>query len=128
MHRKVIEFTTDERFARRARELRTIETMVRMYCRRHHGGGDVPCGDCAALLEYAGARLEHCMFGDAKPTCANCLVHCYRDDMRERVRVIMRWAGPRMLYRHPIQGVRHLIDGRRPAPLLRGNRMPRKRP
>ncbi len=45
---------------------------------------------CAALLEYATRRLERCVFGDAKPTCANCLVHCYTAEMREKVRVMMR--------------------------------------
>ncbi len=117
MEKKVIEFTTDKRFERRARELKTLETMIGMYCRRHHGGNPL-CGECAALSDYARRRLERCVFGDAKPTCANCLVHCYRADMREKVRVMMRWSGPRMLLRHPILGIMHKIDGRRPAPML----------
>jgi hypothetical protein len=117
MTRQVIEFTTDKRFLRRAREKRTVETMVLMYCRRHHGGAP-PCPDCSALLGYANRRLERCLFGDAKPTCANCVVHCYRADMRERMREVMRWAGPRMLLRHPVLGILHLLDGRRPSPTL----------
>lgn len=76
------------------------------------------CAECAALAGYARRRLERCVFGDAKPTCANCVVHCYRADMRERVREMMRWAGPRMLLRHPVLAIRHMIDGRRPALLL----------
>jgi len=32
--------------------------------------------------------------------------------MRERVRVVMRTAGPRMIWRHPILAIRHVIDGR----------------
>ena len=60
------------------------------------------------------------MFGDAKPTCTNCLVHCYSADMREQVRVIMKWAGPRMIWRHPILAFFHVLDGRRPAPMLPG--------
>jgi hypothetical protein len=119
MATKVVEFRTDKRFARRARELKTLETMLRMYCRHHHGGEPL-CAECAALAEYARRRLERCVFGDAKPTCANCLVHCYRADMRERVREMMRWAGPRMLFRHPVLGILHILDGRRPAPLLPG--------
>ena len=119
MPRQIIEFTTDTRTARRARELRTIEAMLRMYCRAHGHPRRTPlCEGCSALLDYAGRRLERCVFGDAKPTCANCLVHCYSAEMRERVRVVMRWAGPRMLLRHPILGILHLVDGRRPAPRL----------
>jgi len=116
---RVVGFATDRRFVRRARELRTIEAMLRLYCRGHgHAGRRPLCDDCRGLRDYAARRLERCVFGDAKPTCANCLVHCYSAAMRERVRVVMRWAGPRMLARHPVLGVLHLIDGRRPSPRL----------
>ena len=119
MPMQIIEFTTDKRFVRRARELKTIETMVGMYCRGHRHQGRAPlCSDCGALFEYARRRLERCVFGDAKPTCANCVVHCYKADMREQMRVVMRWAGPRMMLRHPVMAIVHLIDERRPVPTL----------
>ena len=119
MSKQIIEFTADKRFVRRARELKTIEAMLRLYCRGQRHTGDTPlCAECAALLEYATRRLERCVFGDAKPTCTNCLVHCYSADMRERVRTTMQWAGPRMAWRHPVLAVFHLLDGRRPAPML----------
>lgn len=119
MPHAVIEFTTDKRFARRARELKTIEAMVRLYCRGHGHCERAPiCANCAALLRYAKRRLERCVFGDAKPTCANCVVHCYNTNMREQVRTMMRWAGPRMLLRHPLLALLHEFEGRRPAPAL----------
>ena len=119
MPHPVVEFTTDKRFVRRARELKTIQAMLRLYCRGHgHAYRALLCDECAALLEYATRRLERCVFGDAKPTCTNCVVHCYSDAMRAQVRMVMRWAGPRMLLRYPILGVLHKLDGRRPAPLL----------
>ncbi len=114
MEKKVVEFTTDRRHGRRAREWKTLDTMMRMYCRHHHGGKPL-CDECGALSEYARRRLERCVFGDAKPTCANCVVHCYKAEMRERVRVMMRWAGPRMIFRHPVLAILHKMDGRRPA-------------
>jgi hypothetical protein len=116
---KVIEFVQDRRFVRRARELHTLETMMAMYCRHHHVSQGL-CPECSELRDYARRRLERCVFGDAKPTCANCTVHCYKAEMREKVRAMMRWAGPRMALRHPVIAVRHLLDGRRPAPLLPG--------
>jgi hypothetical protein len=116
-----IEFVTDKRFIRRARELKTIEAMVRMYCRHHHQD-TAPCSECAELFDYAQRRLERCVFGDAKPTCANCVVHCYSAEQRERIRIVMRWAGPRMLLRHPVLGISHLLDGRRPVPTLPSKR------
>ncbi|HZN26819.1 MAG TPA: nitrous oxide-stimulated promoter family protein [Burkholderiales bacterium] len=116
---KIVEFRTDPRFVRRAREIATIAAMVRMYCRGHHGNeAEQPCADCASLLAYASRRTERCVFGDAKPTCANCQVHCYTRAMRERVRTVMRWAGPRMMLKHPVLAIRHKLDGIKPAPLL----------
>lgn len=124
--RQTVEFTTDKRFVRRARELKTMAAMVRLYCRGHGHAGAPLCGDCAALMQYATRRLERCVFGDAKPTCANCTVHCYSADMRERVRVMMRWSGPRMLLRHPYLAITHMLDGRRPAPVLPAKPAPRR--
>ena len=119
MTRQVVAFTTDKRFVRRARELTIIEAMVRLYCRGHAHAGRAPlCPDCAELFEYATRRLERCVFGDVKPTCANCTVHCYSAEKREQIRVVMKWAGPRMALRHPILSIVHLFDGRRPAPML----------
>ena len=106
-------------FVRRAREFKTIAVMLRMYCGAHHDSQDGPlCRDCGELHDYAHRRLERCPFGEAKPTCANCTVHCYKAVMRERIRQVMAWAGPRMTLRHPILAAWHVIDGRRPAPAL----------
>lgn len=102
------------------REARTVSVMSAMYCRDHHG--DVPrdaeglCPDCARLREYARKRLALCPYGADKPTCANCQIHCYGAKQREATRELMRYAGPRMLLRHPVLAIAHVIDGRRPAP------------
>jgi len=123
MKRHYVEFQRDTRFVQRARELKTIKAMVRIYCRSHHRvKGDPLCGACAELCEYATRRLKHCLFGDAKPTCNNCVVHCYSAGMREQIRVVMRWAGPRMLLRHPILAIAHMIDERKPVPALPAKR------
>lgn len=86
----------------------TVELMVRMYCRHREGNKEL-CADCARLLDYARERLDKCRFSENKPSCRKCPVHCYRKDMRERVRVVMRWAGPRMLLYHPVIAVKHLV-------------------
>ncbi len=108
-----------QRHPRLARELATLRAMVAIYCRDHHATArDALCPDCAELMAYATRRLDRCVFGDDKPTCANCKVHCYTAAMREQVRVVMRYAGPRMLRRHPLLSIAHLVDGRREAPEL----------
>ncbi len=119
MKKQYVEFQRDTRFVRRARELKTLQAMVRLYCRGHgHSRDDALCGACAELSEYATRRLERCVFGDAKPACSNCVVHCYSADMRGQIRAVMRWAGPRMLLRHPVLAIAHMIDERKAAPML----------
>lgn len=115
------------------RELKTIEAMLRIHCADHHdraradahdGGHDGDrdaavtslCTDCAALLDYAAKRLAGCPYGADKPTCTNCQIHCYGPQQRAAVREVMRYAGPRMLLRHPVLAIAHVLDGRRPAP------------
>jgi len=97
-----------------AREKKTIAAMVQLYCRKKHGGGGTLCDECSELLDYATCRLDRCPYGPQKPTCAKCPVHCYKPQMREQVKEVMRFAGPRMLLRHPILAVRHLLDGWQP--------------
>ena len=90
-------------------EYKTIKTMIRMYCKKVHDCGEGLCQECSDLLKYAEERLNNCKFGVNKPTCDTCSIHCYKLDMREKVREAMRYAGPRMIYMHPIMGVRHLF-------------------
>ena len=104
---------------RLAREEKTIAAMIALYCRDHHAGApaaacdDGLCAECADLLDYARLRLGKCRYGAAKPACVGCETHCYRPAMRERVREVMSYSGPRMLKRHPVLAVAHLVDGRR---------------
>jgi hypothetical protein len=107
-----------DRYPRLSRELATIRAMVRIHCRDKHAMPIGLCSECQALMDYATRRVDRCVFGENKPTCANCKVHCYSADMRERVRVVMRYAGPKMLWRHPILLMAHLIDGHREVPDL----------
>jgi len=101
-----------------ARERQTIEAMLHIYCRDKHSPATGLCAECAALFAYAEKRLEKCPYGDDKPICANCPIHCYQPRIREQVREVMRYAGPRMMRRHPVLATRHLLEGRRPAPPL----------
>jgi len=86
------------------RDKQTIRMMIEMYA-KHHPGFD---GD--ALAEYACKRLDKCRYGEEKPACKNCPVHCYAPDKREEIRQVMRWAGPRMIFYSPGATIRHLYQ------------------
>lgn len=113
---------------RLAREKVTMSKMVGIYCSAHHGGtqGDL-CAECEVFLDYAETRLHKCPYGEEKPTCANCPVHCYKPAQREQAKKIMRYAGPRMLLRHPLLAIAHQLDGLRkvkhPGELTREERL-----
>ncbi len=100
------------------REQRTIRAMTRLYCRDHHRISDGLCEDCENLLGYALRRLGTCPFQEAKPVCNLCEVHCYSRSMRLRVQDVMRYSGPRMLLRHPLLSLWHMLDKLRPVPRL----------
>jgi hypothetical protein len=103
---------------RTAHERKTIEAMIRLFCRDRHGMKRDLCAQCAELQAYARQRLEQCPYGDDKPTCAHCPIHCYKPALRKQVQVVMRYAGPRMLWHHPVLAIRHKLAGQRPAPEL----------
>lgn len=95
---------------KREREQQVVACMIELYCRKqHHTKGEL-CPDCAALLEYARARSARCPFMENKTFCSQCPVHCYKPEMREKIRQVMRFSGPRMLLVHPGLALRHMVE------------------
>jgi hypothetical protein len=107
-----------EEHPRIKREKKTIDAMVRFYCTKKHGTKGELCPECAEFLNYAFIRLDKCPFQEKKSTCGKCTIHCYRPDMKEKVKKIMRYSGPRMLLHHPGLALHHVWDGRRKPPTL----------
>ncbi|HEY98495.1 MAG TPA: nitrous oxide-stimulated promoter family protein [Dehalococcoidia bacterium] len=102
--------------SRIAREGRTVQVMISLYCRHHHHDRKL-CNECVELTNYALERLRKCPFGEGKTVCAKCPVHCYQPLMREKIRAVMRYAGPRMTLRHPFLTLFHFIDKMRKEPV-----------
>lgn len=94
---------------RKEREL--IPVMIRAYCHAKHGTkGKVVCEECRALTEYALFRLDKCPFKVNKKFCSFCKIHCYKPDMREKIKDVMKFAGPRMLPTHPVFAFKHVFQ------------------
>jgi hypothetical protein len=87
--------------------------MIGLYCKKNHGKHGGLCPKCAALNEYAQLRSDKCPFMETKTFCSNCKVHCYKPEMREKIKEVMRFSGPRMIFYHPIMDIRHLIESKR---------------
>lgn len=98
---------------KRAREKRMVSQMIALYCRKKHGVRGGLCPDCAELDRYARLRSDRCPFMETKTFCSNCRVHCYKAEMREKIREVMRFSGPRMLFYHPVAAARHVIESKK---------------
>jgi len=94
------------------REKATVSAMIRHYCRKNHATKNI-CPSCSELQNYAILRLDKCQFGNEKPTCKTCPVHCYSKEKKQKIKEIMSFSGPAMLYHHPVLAFYHLaIDSK----------------
>lgn len=105
------------RTARIQRERDTIEAMVNIFCAGKHKGpiashSNVLCKECTSTLSYALQRIDFCPHKSEKPSCANCSVHCYRGEWAEKIKQLMRYAGPKMIFKHPILAFFHIWDSK----------------
>lgn len=100
------------------KEKKLIPVMLKMYCKGKHKTtrkaqgiprGEV-CAECKELTEYALFRLEKCPFKVNKKFCSFCKIHCYKPEMREKIKAVMKYSGPRMLITHPIFAISHVVQ------------------
>lgn len=100
------------------KEKKLIPVMIRKYCKGKHKAqrktqgvkGKEVCAECQELTEYALFRLEKCPFKVNKKFCSFCRVHCYKPEMREKIKAVMKYSGPRMLFSHPIFAISHVVQ------------------
>ncbi len=88
-----------------------VDKMIHIYCHaHHHPTRGTLCPECQELLDYASRRLKKCPIEEhKKSSCRLCKIHCYDHSHAERVRQVMRYAGPRMLLHNPIMAICHLL-------------------
>lgn len=91
-------------------EKQTINAMIKLYCKNNHNTQNQLCNVCLQLLEYSFLKIEKCAFLPDKPNCKNCKVHCYKPDLREKIRKVMRYSGPKMFFHHPYLTLLYMIN------------------
>jgi hypothetical protein len=94
--------------------INTVKAMIFMYCVATHKTKNKSkqgiCKSCLELEKYSLNKLEKCPYGINKPNCSKCPVHCYSEEMRAKIQVIMRYSGPRMIYKHPLLSVFYIMN------------------
>lgn len=99
--------------SKREKEKLIVSEMIKLYCKKQHHIKNGLCRECKELKEYAEQRSDKCPFMETKTFCSNCKVHCYKKDMREKIRQVMRFSGPRMIFYHPVMAISHLIESKK---------------
>ena len=102
----------DKIVEKREKEKRMIKEMISLYCCKKHHSRHL-CTECNELLNYANMRIDKCPFMGTKTFCSKCKVHCYKPDMQKKIKEVMRFSGPRMLFYHPVLALRHFIESRK---------------
>lgn len=97
---------------KRENEKQTVRLMIEIYCRRNHRSNGL-CGECGELAEYAEMRVERCPYMETKTFCSKCKTQCYNTKMREKIRKVMRFSGPRMIFYSPVLVIRHKMEERK---------------
>lgn len=91
------------------KEKDVVGIMIKLYCNKKHKTKKDLCPKCEELLKYTHIRLDNCKFGEKKSSCFKCPIHCYRNDMRERIKEVMKFSGPRIIIYKPYEFLRHLV-------------------
>lgn len=94
---------------KREQEKYVVSEMIRIYCKGHHNMQQSLCSSCLELMQYCEARLDRCPMMETKTFCSACKIHCYKPQMREQIKNVMRYAGPKMLTVHPILTIKHML-------------------
>ncbi|SKA56159.1 hypothetical protein CZ814_03711 [Photobacterium toruni] len=95
--------------------------MIDLYCLKNHQINHKNfqrCDSCEQFSVYVKQRLDRCPYGEQKPSCKQCPIHCYKPQQKIKSQTIMRYSGPKMLIKHPIMAIKHLIHDKRSIPVL----------
>ena len=90
-------------------EKEALRKMIYIYCngQKHI---DPLCSDCEKLLDYSLKRLDSCKYGNEKPFCSRCSDNCYKPEMRNEIRKVMRYSGIRLIFHHPAMALKHMLN------------------
>lgn len=92
------------------KEKKIIKLMIEIYSKGHDKKILEQNNEMLELLNYAWQRLDKCPFKDEKKFCSKCSIHCYQPEMRKKVKEVMKYSGPRLVFKHPILLIKHVFQ------------------
>lgn len=90
------------------KEKAVVDVMISIYCKSNHKSKSL-CKDCQNLQLYVHTKIDRCPFKPEKTYCSTCHIHCYSKIMQEKIKQVMRYSGPRMIFYHPIILIDHWL-------------------
>lgn len=93
------------------KETKTVNLMIELYCKKNHHS-KLLCNDCKQLLKYSIERLNNCVHKMNKPPCSKCKIHCFKPLMRDKIRRVMQFSGPRIIYYYPLFAFQHFLQNK----------------
>ncbi len=94
---------------KREYEKEIINLMIEIYCKGNKHSPKTTCQDCTDLITYCKNRIDKCPVMETKTFCKNCSIHCYSPENQEKIKRVMRYSGPRMIFYHPKLTIRHIF-------------------
>lgn len=93
----------------------TLLGLFKIYCAHEHADkaegieNDSLCPSCRVSLDYSLERTLTCKLKGSGQLCSSCPVHCFEPDQRENIRKIMRFSGPRLIWKSPLLAIRYVL-------------------
>lgn len=91
-----------------------VKKMIYIYCRKNHKYKNEVCPECRDLILYSYSKVDNCPHMKSKTFCSACNTSCYRENYKEKIKMVMRFSGPRMLFHNPVLTIKHLIYNKLP--------------
>jgi hypothetical protein len=94
------------------KDAKILRKFISIYCREKHLKNGIPeendnlCKECLDLLNYALKRDEKCPL-DPKPKCKDCKIHCYKPEMRLKIKEVMKFSGIYLIKRGRLNYIFH---------------------
>jgi len=92
------------------KDAKILKKFVSVYCNKNHADREKNesgyCDECFEVLNYALKRDEKCPL-DPKPKCKDCKIHCYKPEMRQKIKEIMKFSGIYFIKRGRLDWVFH---------------------
>lgn len=98
---------------KREREKKMISQMIALYCHRNHHTRGAPLSRVRGAERLRPRPLRALPVHGDEDLLRQLPRARYKPDMREKIRAVMRFSGPRMIFYHPVAAIRHVVETKR---------------